>query len=160
MSEETMNQNTEQKPTNSNPEDKNGDPGSGRTFTQEEVNRIVADRLAKERAKASKSVDPETDHREQELTAREQILECRDYLETQNKNYGTNYPVELVSLFGAMDLPQFKDKLHEFERIVERMADPEQRAAPQRSAPHLRQPFPRSLRSKPPKGVIKWRLNL
>ena len=61
MSEETMNQNTEQKPTNSNPEDKNGDPGSGRTFTQEEVNRIVADRLAKERAKASKSVDPETD---------------------------------------------------------------------------------------------------
>ena len=56
MSEETMNQNTEQKPTNSNPEDKNGDPGSGRTFTQEEVNRIVADRLAKERAKASKSV--------------------------------------------------------------------------------------------------------
>ena len=27
MSEETMNQNTEQKPTNSNPEDKNGDPG-------------------------------------------------------------------------------------------------------------------------------------
>ena len=95
MSEETMNQNTEQKPTNSNPEDKNGDPGSGRTFTQEEVNRIVADRL-----------------------------ECRDYLETQNKNYGTNYPVELVSLFGAMDLPQFKDKLHEFERIVERMADP------------------------------------
>jgi hypothetical protein len=23
-----------------------------------------------------------------------------------------------------MDLPQFKDKLHEFERIVERMADP------------------------------------
>ena len=24
----------------------------------------------------------------------------------------------------AMDLPQFKDKLHEFERIVERMADP------------------------------------
>lgn len=117
MSEETMNQNTEQKPTNSNPEDKNGDPGSGRTFTQEEVNRIVADRLAKERAKASKSVDPETDHREQELTAREQILECRDYLETQNKNYGTNYPVELVSLFGAMDLPQFKDKLHEFERM-------------------------------------------
>lgn len=61
MSEETMNQNTEQKPTNSNPEDKNGDPGSGRTFTQEEVNRIVADRLAKERAKVSKSVDPETD---------------------------------------------------------------------------------------------------
>ena len=100
MSEETMNQNTEQKPTNSNPEDKNGDPGSGRTFTQEEVNRIVADRLAKERAKASKSVDPETDHREQELTAREQILECRDYLETQNKNYGTNYPVELVLCLG------------------------------------------------------------
>lgn len=28
MSEETMNQNTEQKPTNSNPEDKNGDPGA------------------------------------------------------------------------------------------------------------------------------------
>ncbi len=39
---------------------------------------------------------------------------------------GLNYPVELVSLFGQMDLPQFKDKLHEFERIVERMADPQQ----------------------------------
>lgn len=47
---ENINQNGQQ-PTTPTPE-ASGGQGKGRTFTQEEVNRIVADRLAREKAKA------------------------------------------------------------------------------------------------------------
>ena len=48
----------------------------GRTFTQEDVNRIVQDRLAKDREKASK----ELGEREQELAQREFRLNSRQKL--------------------------------------------------------------------------------
>ncbi|MCR2049989.1 hypothetical protein NSB25_22320 [Acetatifactor muris] len=59
----------------------NADPAAGqgtgeRTFSQEDVNRIVQDRLAKDREKASK----ELDGREQELAQREFRLNSRQKL--------------------------------------------------------------------------------
>ena len=51
---ENTNQNGQQQPTTPTPE-ASGGQGGERTFTQEEVNRIVADRLARERAKAEPS---------------------------------------------------------------------------------------------------------
>ena len=50
MSEETKNTNTGEQSTNSTPE-ANGGHGGEKMFTQEDVNRIIAERLAKERAK-------------------------------------------------------------------------------------------------------------
>lgn len=48
--------------------------GQERTFTQEEVNRIVQDRLLRERNK----FQPETDVKLQELAEREKALEARE----------------------------------------------------------------------------------
>ena len=76
-----------------------------RTFTQEEVNRIVADRLARERAKAEPSP---ADEREQALKAREAKLDCREYLNAQG------YPAALLDVLDSSDTAKFKaavDKL-------------------------------------------------
>lgn len=118
MNEETKNTNTDEQSTNSTPEDKGGQGGE-KMFTQEEVNRIVAERLARERAKGQPSAP---DQREQELTQREAALECRDFLERENQVRGMNYPPELVHLLGARPLPEFKDALREFEKIYDKMS--------------------------------------
>lgn len=78
------------------------DPGAnggtgGKTFTQEEVNRIVSDRLAREREK-----QPKDDEREQALKAREARLDCRDYLDSKK------YPVALLDVLDSSDVEKFK----------------------------------------------------
>ena len=71
------NPNTEQQPTTPTPE-ASGDQGGERLFTQDDVNRIVSERLARERQKTEPAA---VDVREAELKARESRLDCRDYLE-------------------------------------------------------------------------------
>lgn len=100
MADETKT-NGQQQP-NTQPED-NG--GSGKTFTQDEVNRIVSDRLARERTKAEPT--PE-EAKAQELTARENKLTCREYLTEKG------YRAELLDILDASDAEHFKqavDKL-------------------------------------------------
>lgn len=77
-----------------------GDNGAtgGKTFTQDEVNRIVSDRLAREREKAT----PQVDEREQALKAREARLDCRDYLDSKK------YPAELMEVLDVSDVETFK----------------------------------------------------
>lgn len=58
-----------------------------KTFTQEDVNRIVSDRLAKEKGKT----DAALAEREKDLTAREKVLETREKLA------GAGLPGELLS---------------------------------------------------------------
>lgn len=101
---ENINQNGQQQPTTPAPE-ASGGQGGERTFTQEEVNRIVADRLARERAKAEPSP---ADEREQALKAREAKLDCREYLDAQG------YPAALLDVLDSSDTAKFKasvDKL-------------------------------------------------
>ena len=69
----------------------------GRTFTQDEVNRIVSDRLAREREKL-----PKDDEREKALKAREARLDCRDYLDSKN------YPAALLDVLDSSDVEKFK----------------------------------------------------
>jgi len=79
----------------------NGGTG-GKTFTQEEVNRIVSERLAREREK------PVDDEREKALKARENRLDCRDYLDSMK------YPASLLDALDSSDVDKFKaaaDKL-------------------------------------------------
>ena len=96
MSEETKN--TEQQPTNSTPE-ASGGTGTERTFTQEEVNRIVSERLAREREKMAPS---EADQREKELTAREAALACKEYINAKG------YPAALLEVLDTSDAERFK----------------------------------------------------
>ena len=68
----------------------------GKMFTQEDVNRIVSERLAREREK------PVDDEREKNLKAREARLDCWDYLDSKK------YPVKLLDLLDHSDVEKFK----------------------------------------------------
>ena len=76
-----------------------GEEQRGRTFTQDEVNQIVSNRLAQERAKAEPS---EQDKREQEFAARESRLSCREYITEKN------YPDVLLYIFPTSDKEAFQ----------------------------------------------------
>lgn len=85
----------------------------GRTFTQEEVNAIIRERLAREREKSV----PQTDEREQKISARESRLDCREYISENS------YPAALLDVFCTDNAESFKnsvDKLLEaFPMIAE-----------------------------------------
>lgn len=101
MSEEiNTQQQTQQDPT----------PGAkgGRTFTQDDVNRIVSERLAHEREKLQASArDTE---REKALAAREARLDCREYLDAQG------YPAALLDVLDSSDTDRFKTAV---EKLVQ-----------------------------------------
>lgn len=105
MSEEMNTQNTEQQPT-TQPED-NGNQGSGKMFTQDDVNRIVSERLARDRKE--RTTQTEADAQEQALKARGSRLDCREYL------LDKQYPADLLDLLDTSDPEKFKaaaDKIH------------------------------------------------
>lgn len=74
----------------------------GRMFTQDEVNQIVSDRLARERAKAAPAEPSAQDLKEQELNAREAALACKEYIADQN------LPAALLDIFPTSDAEAFK----------------------------------------------------
>lgn len=100
MSEEINTQQTQQDPT----------PGAkgGRTFTQDDVNRIVSERLAHEREKLQASA--KDSEREKALAAREARLDCREYLDTQG------YPAALLDVLDSSDTDKFKTAV---EKLVQ-----------------------------------------
>lgn len=74
-----------------------------RTFTQAEVNQIVADRLARERKSASNEpVEPTAEEtRARELDSREAALSCREYITEKG------YPAKLLEVFPTNDSKAF-----------------------------------------------------
>lgn len=123
--DEIETKNTEQQPT-TQPAD-NGDQGGERTFTQEEVNQIIKDRLARERAKAAPQEPSEAEKREAELTARENRLSCREYLIEKK------YPVELLDVLDTSDPNEFMKKAD----IVARMQKAKEPPTPRKSTESL-----------------------
>lgn len=93
-----------------------GNGAAGKTFTQEEVNRIVSDRLARDRAsraqsgsetaqdKTGQEAEQQLQEREKGLAAREARLACREYLAEQK------LPETLLDLFDASNVETFKGK--------------------------------------------------
>ena len=78
----------------------NGGTG-GKLFTQDDVNRIVSERLARDRADRAAAPSPE-DEREAALKAREARLDCREYLDSRN------YPTALLEVLDCSDAEKFK----------------------------------------------------
>ena len=107
----TENQNIEQQP-NTQPAD-NGNQGSGKMFTQEEVNQIIKDRLDRERAKAKPPEPTEEEKRQQELTARENNLSCREYL------VSSGHPTELLDILDTSDPKDFQRKVESLEKLFQ-----------------------------------------
>lgn len=100
--EELITQNTVQQPT-TQPAD-NGDQGGGKMFTQEEVNNIVRDRLARERAKNTPQEPTEEEKRVQDLNTRESKLACREYVMDQG------LPRQLLDVLDTSNYEEFKSK--------------------------------------------------
>ena len=80
---------------------------SERTFTQDDVNRIVQDRLAKER---SKGVD-ELDKRKAELDRREFLMNAKETLT------GKGYPAELLEALNCESEETFNKSIELIGRI-------------------------------------------
>lgn len=91
----------------------NGAATGGKTFTQEEVNRIVSDRLTRERAKQDPQQDPAAEQlaqRERDLTARENKLTCTEYLK------GKGLDATLMDIFDTSDAARFQTNV---EKLLE-----------------------------------------
>lgn len=93
--------------------------GSGRMFTQEEVNHIIKQRLAKVKEinkateeEIAKQVEEATASRTAELDAREKRLECRSYL------IENGYPEELLDALDTSDAETFKQKADTLAGII------------------------------------------
>lgn len=101
MSEEIKN---EGQTTGTTQPEVNGAP-TGKTFTQEEVNKIVSDRLAKERAKQEPQADPAAEQlaqREKELAARESRMTCTEYIKEKGLD------AALMDIFDTSNAEAFK----------------------------------------------------
>ncbi len=89
----------------------NGAPQGGKTFTQEEVNKIVSERLARERSKQEPQTDPAAEQmaqREKDLAARENKLTCTEYIKEKGLD------AALMDIFDTGNAEEFKanvDKL-------------------------------------------------
>lgn len=135
MSEEIKN--TETQTTNATPAE-TGEP-AGKMFTQEEVNKIVSERLARDREK--RSTQQQEDERETALKARESKLDCREYL-TEKK-----YPVELIDILDTYDVNKFKAVADQLQQIYgvddkrPRFANPPIFTAPKSNNPVNTDPF-------------------
>ena len=103
------NQNTEQQPTTPTPE-ASGDQGAEKLFTQADLDRIIGERLARERAKAEPSPD---EAREADLKAREARLDCREYISAEG------FPEALLELFDTSDAEKFKAAVQRLDGIVQ-----------------------------------------
>lgn len=87
--------------------------GGDRTFTQEDVNRIVQERLAKERSK-QEPVKLSLEEREKALTAKENKFTCREILSEQKM------PERLLEVLDTSDPDRFKASL----AVIKELYDP------------------------------------
>ena len=84
---------------------------SGKTFTQEEVNNIVRNRLAEERSKGAPSAE---DERERTLKARESRLDCAEWLSKSNR-----IPKSMLDVLPTDDFENFKAVAEKMEPVFQ-----------------------------------------
>lgn len=95
----------------------NNNPVSGeRTFTQEEVNRIVGERLAKEKAKGEAALA----EREQQFEARERELANREALyDLKDKLKDMGLPEELLPVLNVQDKAALQTALDALKEYID-----------------------------------------
>ncbi len=108
MSEELKNESANQaEQLDTQPEVNGTQSGSGdgeRKFTQDEVNRIVKERLQRERNKAGAEQAEQLTAKAAELAALESRLACKEYL------LDSGYPPELLDAIDTSNPENFKSK--------------------------------------------------
>lgn len=83
---------------------------TAKTFTQDEVNAIVSERLKREKDSIMKQLE----QREKDLQIKENIFECKEYL------HNNGYPVELMDIFNAENKDDFITRV---STMVEKFPD-------------------------------------
>ena len=82
--------------------------GAQKTFTQDDVNRIVQDRLAKDRAKAS-----------EEISKREQELKDREFrLDSRQKLIDRGYPESIMDALNCSSTEAFDKALDIIDSLI------------------------------------------
>lgn len=85
-----------------------GEHEGQKTFTQDDVNRIVQDRLAKDRAKAS-----------EEMSKKEQELEQREFkLNSRQKLIDRGYPDSLLDALNCSSKETFEKALDTIDNLI------------------------------------------
>lgn len=113
MTDKTLSEQVDQVEQQTDADQETGE--KGRVFTQEEVNRIIADRIKrtrekaeKEHAKALEDLNAELsqgiDSKSADLNKREKLLSCREYL------INNDYPVSLLEIIDTDNVENFKAK--------------------------------------------------
>lgn len=125
--------------------------GEQKTFTQDDVNRIVQDRLAKDRAKAS-----------EELGKREQELNNREFrLNSRQKLIDRGYPESIMDALNCSSEEAFNKALDIIDSLIkERTPDKEQEQLEQRRARFFTGPMNNSSFSGKREDPIKKAMNL
>lgn len=114
--------NTQNAPQQQNTTQPEGNGTAGKTFTQEEVNSIVRERLARERAKGTTSPDTTqsegVDEEKAALAAeRQQLLKDRQTFECERYCKENGFDSQLVELLGVDEPEAFKAKAEKLQNI-------------------------------------------
>ena len=117
--------NTAQQVNNTQPE---GNGTAGKMFTQEEVNSIVKDRLARERAKSQTSGTTdnvsELDAEKAQLEAdRQKLQDDRNAFECERYCKENGIDTQLVELIGSSNPEEFKKKTESLRSIFAKVKD-------------------------------------
>lgn len=81
--------------------------GQEKTFTQEEVNRIIQERLSREKGRADHE---NLEEREKNILQREQKLACREYVLEKG------YDADLVDILDTSNVDEFKGRADKLAR--------------------------------------------
>lgn len=94
-----------------------------RLFTQEEVNKIVSDRLERDRAKRTSAAANDELQKAAELKAWESRLTCKEYLIEKG------YSAELLDCVDTSDIETFKTKVDKIQKIQRPLHTPQPRSS-------------------------------
>lgn len=86
---------------------KSSSDGSGRLFTQEEVNGIIKERLQRQRSKTDEEHARQLSAQAAEIAARESRLACKEFL------LDSGYPQQLLDILDTSNPETFKSKAEE-----------------------------------------------
>lgn len=99
---------------NTNTQQSESNTKSDRTFTQEEVNKIVSERLKHERTKTEKASVDSIEARETELAKKENAFLCKEYIAK------TGLPKELLEVFSTDNIDSFKQSIEKIKPLLKR----------------------------------------
>ena len=94
-----------------------------RTFTQDEVDKIVRERLARDRkGRPNPAASESLEEREKKIAARESLMDCKEYLAKEKLTS------DLLDLFDSSDFGTFKESVSKLINMLPKLLNRKQGA--------------------------------